>query len=497
MRILLLPPDERPVSTTLPRMVGACAGVDVVLPPPHLLPAFRRPAECDALATWLVDEAPAADAVIVSLDLLGHGGLVPSRLTDCPATDVVTRLGALRTLPIRAGTPLYAAMVVTRVPDLDDATEEPDYWSRHGRAIHALSARLSERPASPASGPEGDSADDPVRAGIPADVVGDWLNRRLRNHVANLAALELVSDGTVDLLALTADDTAPLGLPAVERSWLEGWSARLRMAGRVFHYPGADEVPSILVVRLAARGYRPRVAIHAADLPGLARVAPYEDQPILDTVTAQVNVAGGVVVEDNSQADLILAVHTPTGGSGDWALSPPDPETLKAGVAPRLAEDITGMITAGHQVALADCAWPNGGDPTLVAALGAHGALSRLAGYAGWNTAGNSIGSALAQAFSRLADFGTDSAHRAEAHERLLCHRLLEDVGYQAGLRAGIAALAHDQPDAAAAVLERRLAEEISRYGDLSQQWRVRPGSVRLPWRRAFECDFDLERTGA
>jgi hypothetical protein len=486
MRILLLPPDERPVSTRLPQMVGACGGADVVVPPEEVLPSFRQPADHDALADWLGEKAPEFDGVVISLDLIAHGGLVPSRLTGHRLPEVMERLDIVRRLPLRPGVRCLAAMVVTRVPNLDDATEEPEYWARHGRELHALSAVLSDA----RNGRATEADVNRARARIPDDIVHDWLQRRLRNHGANLGALELASDGSVDVLALTADDTAPRGLPAAERARLEELVGQLRIGERVFQYPGADEVPSVLVARMLGPATPARVAVHAADTDGLGRVAPYEDRPVIDTVRAQVAAAGAEIVDHVDDADLVLAVHPPSGDAGDWALSPPV-DVSPVGHTLQLADDVARFVEAGQPVALADCRWPNGGDPGLVSALAERGALDGLAAYAGWNTAGNSIGTAIAHGLVRL---GGDDRASTLASERLLVHRLVEDISYQTIIRSELRTLIAHDLGAAEAEMTQRLDQELAGFGELGKRWRVRPGSTRLPWQRAFECDFALER---
>ena len=139
-----------------------------------------------------------------------------------------------------------------------------------------------------------------------------------------------------------------------------------------------------------------------------------------------------------------------------------------------------GLVDAGRQVAVADVADANGADPALVHALAAAGVSDRLAGYAGWNTAGNSIGSAISQAVARQHASTPD---RLAAHRRLLAHRFLEDWGYQTDVR---------QRAGSGPELARLLAGRLAELVPFGAEYRLDPDSVRLPWQRPFEVDFRL-----
>ena len=86
---------------------------------------------------------------------------------------------------------------------------------------------------------------------------------------------------------------------------------------------------------------------------------------------------------------------------------------------------------AGHRVAIADITRTNGSDNALMNALRDNALLFRLYGYAGWNTATNSVGFALGQGMLnvRLPDADVD---------RLLLERYLDDWGYQSNVRTQV-----------------------------------------------------------
>lgn len=502
MKIGLIPLDERPVNTRYPAAIAAIAGAELVLPPRELLSDLRRPARCDALGAWAREAAGGLDALVVCLEMLGYGGLIASRTTDDPPAAALARLEALREIKrSHPSTPLLGFSVITRVSNADDNIEEPPYWDTYGTRLYRLS-QLMDRAL------QGDDVAedlDSLRAAIPAEHRRDFLLRRHRNHTVNLAAVHMLAEGALDLLVLSSDDTSPYGLGAREKRWVAELAGRLGLLddGRLLMYPGADEVGCALVARLLNQtvGRTPRVAVRYA-IPAHAEiVAPYEDGPARLTVERQIMACGAELAHEDA-ADMWLVVNPPVPRRSEWA-----PEHAAAERAARidallaLADEVRAWQIAGRPVVVADIAYPNGADPALIEALIERGVdLPALAAYGAWNTAGNTLGTALAQGCAAL--LASEPEGRA-AQERFLLHRFIEDWGYQQEVRRAARAwlletTGHDEPAperlvATAVWIEARLDALIDALPGFAGRWRIVPGSTRLPWRRLFEVDFDLE----
>ncbi|WP_160141387.1 DUF4127 family protein [Microbacterium sp. SLBN-154] len=482
---MLVPLDERPVCLDLPRRIAAIAGFRMDVPPPVARPDLRHGGDLGALTTWLEaalhdDGEDAARAAVVSLDGLGFGGLIPSRIGAESAAAVLARFDVLRDSPA----PVYASIVVPRAPDAADDFEEPLYWAEWGPALHALSLHLG------GGGGGGRIAE------IPDDVRADWLRRRLRQHVIALGAVGMVADGTLRRLFVGVDDAVPGSLSERDQMAVVEWIARLGVTSRARVAPGADETGAVLTARAIGEQLqtRPsRIAVLAADPRGLERVAPYETGPVGDTARAQLDSAGAELVADPSEADGILLVHTPDGTSGDWAVSPP--ERTDAAAADATAALAASLSTDGRiAVAVADVAQPNGADPALVRALARRHVLADLDGYAAWNTAGNTIGTAAAHLVTALA------ARRAGvfdggASARLVRTRVIEDYGYMSAVRRQLRARIgspverHDRIEdvgGAAAFVAAALTDALAPLASAGIG-RVTASDISFPWRRSFE----------
>ncbi|MCL2795788.1 MAG: DUF4127 family protein [Microbacteriaceae bacterium] len=498
MRIALVPLDERPVNTELPRQVAAIAGVELLLPPADAMPSFRTAADTAAIADWLRGVAGDVDHVVACIDTVVYGGIIPARITGDDPAESLRRLAVFRELAMRPDLRIAAAALVMRASDSYSNLEEPEYWDRHGRDIHALGGRLHRALIADAVGQQPDDAPETT---VPDTIRGDFQRRRLRNHLVNLAALGLYEEGVLDALTLTADDTAEHSAGSAEQLWLRHWMRALPHANGVLMYPGADEVGAVLVARALCSGLPgPRWRVVCAEPDGLERVPKYENLPVQDSLARQLQAAGGRVASADERADLTLVVHAPDPARGDCfdAVPESDPAATAA-----TAAAVESALDTGAVVALADIRFTNGADPALVDLLAERGLLLRLSAYAGWNTAGNSIGSAVATASAVWAG-GQRGTLDTDAVERALLTRVLDDRVYQSGVRVALHGIPYPErsgllePDAQASA-EARIRRELQHHLDTAfpgaTDWTV--ARVTLPWRRRFEIGVDLVRSAA
>jgi hypothetical protein len=508
VKIALLPLDERPVNTRYPRMIAAIAGVEVILPPENALPEQRKPASIEYLLTWLLIEQQKADkfdTYILSLDMLIYGGLIASRLHGGDSNhDRIHTSHILSSIEMaRASNPqakIYGFNVITRIPDADNAIEEPEYWELYGRRIHRYSALMHR------AGLGHDVAEEleQLRAEISPEHLHDFTLRRLRNHQVNLRVLELAANNAFDLLVISSDDTSEYGMGSEEKAWLQTWARRLELdASRLLMYPGADEVGCVLVMRAANEGQpTPTFYVHYAIDADKERIAPFEDSPVRMTVERQIRALGGIEVDTPATADFIVAVNPPSIIYEDYDAEHPlfaEEQIQRAPFMQDFVRQIAQWLAENKRVIVCDVAYSNGSDPALINPMLATIDLRQLAAYGAWNTAGNTIGTALAHG---LASAKAITPEQKEAQQRFLLHRFVEDWGYQHIVRqhvrnelikeTGSSEITEANEATVIERIQRELQKLMPQLGALSARWHIT--QVRLPWHRLFEVDFELER---
>ncbi len=510
LTVALAPLDERPVNTRYPQMIGAIAGADVLLPPPSVGGRQRAPADTAKVADWL--RSVASDAVIASAEYIVHGNLINARINNGGVVDALPRLALLDELT-EAGKRVYAFSLLTRVSNADDSVEEPLYWADWGTRFYRYSQLWHQRDSGAAlTGDEAQTLAD-LEAVLPPHYLSDWLERRLRNHTINLALLDMLARDRLAFLLITSDDTSTWGLPSREKLWLESWLRLLgpRVQAKTMMHPGADEVGSALVARLVCehRGVSPRLYPLYAVPGGEEIVAPYEDRAVRITVEGQIRACGAQIAASPDDADIILGVLPPSPRRTEFRDDFAEAERRERAPHYRVFFDTLARFQAqGRPVAVGDVAYPNGSDPLALEMLLDPGEAlnpSRLAAYGAWNTAGNTLGTVVAQAVCSLFTDGDPAREQAQA--RFLAHRFLEDWGYQ-GLarrdaRTAITARTgkrdpdpddDEQVNFVRAHIEANLGAHLARLQTrgVGAGLSLVPGSIRLPWRRLFEADFDL-----
>ena len=504
MKIALIPLDERPVNTRYPRMIADIAGIDFDLPPLHILSDLREKNDHIKLYQWLDDVVTQVDILIISVEQFVYGGLIASRISDDLTQTLFGHLAHLSRFNAQhSHLSILAFSVITRISNANNNIEEPLYWDTQGVHLHRYSQLMHRQQL-------GQAVTDELAeltAQIPTEHIQDFTHRRLRNHQVNLHLLELFGQDVFDLLVISSDDTSEYGFGTQEKAWLQTWVNRLYADDdRLLMYPGADEIGCVLLMRAILGDVTPTFYVHYAIDADKERVAPYEDGAIRVTVERQIKAIGGTITANIDSAEYIVAVNPPSRIGQEY-----DPEAeffaeeheRRQPYIETFVSDIERWLDENKRVILCDVAYPNGSDPMLIDKLLQQVDITRLAAYGAWNTAGNTIGVALAQGVA--TSYMGDSPQQRQAQGRFLLHRFIEDWGYQHLVREQVRDWLEarfgrrdpnpDDPDELAlthAEIETRLQGILPRLGKLSAGYRLM--TVRLPWRRTFEVDFDLER---
>ncbi len=488
MTLLLVPPDTRPPTLAFPRNLALAVGLNVLVPPPDALNTINKPGDTEILREWLLDNAADASLLIVSLETLTLGGMIPARRVDTSSEEVRRRLGTLRELKeVNPELRILAHGVIVRVAHDNDPLEEKPYYGVWGDALRRYS-ELSDRRSR--------GEDVSLPSDVPMDILENWLTTRRRNHQLHLDALDLVAEEVLEHLCLTLDDTSTYGLAAQDRRALEAKTDNSGLWSQVDIYPGADEVPATLLAR-ALNPEPLRVAVRYPSVKSPLAEMRYEDRCLGELVKAHLRAAHAVEVECAEDADLILAVNAPALKQGEVQ---PDYATVDTAERhlPLFVERVKGWLGQGVPVTLADVAYANGAEARLIKLLAAQVRLSDLSGFSAWNTAGNSLGGALAQGLL---------AHRVQRQDKWLglrFNRFVDDYLYQTLVRAeAYAALPNPDPfdlgervEQAEIAIDkhiRPLAETLwaEHFADETHDLIWQP--ARLAWARLFTGVFEFQ----
>lgn len=420
-KILLIPVDDRPAVAQFAEMIGEIAGTQIETPPKSFLGKFKQPGSPESLLRWLrTKNLSDYDAVIVSTDMIAYGGLIASRVDRSSFNLASNRLRELwRIRKTSHKTPFYAFSSLMRIAPtavVENRAWRSDlyYWS-----IWRERARLYGDPD--AKRKAAVYADK-----IPAEEMERYDRARQRNVLVQRELVKMAFHGAFTHVVFGQDDAAPVGPHIREIAEIHQEVERLKVGPKVKFCMGIDQISNCLVTKVISDlvGWSPKVAIVSADSRGLDKIAAYETEPIRESLQDQIETSGATIVKDPKAADYTLFLNTPE----------PDQTEFNQFVR-KLADDLGD----GRAVAVADVnlGWTGTADPKLFDAITQSKKAPQMLSYAGWNTAGNTMGTTIpaANAYLLAMKMGSDPFRREVAARSFVLHRLVNDYFYNRYVR--------------------------------------------------------------
>ncbi|HBP25539.1 MAG TPA: hypothetical protein DD618_01105 [Acholeplasmatales bacterium] len=496
-KIVYVPLDERPCNLDFPQEIFKFSDLDMVVPGPEILGVKKTPANHEALETFLIKETKGADGLVISVDMLIYGGIVPSRLHHLNQEELVKRLAFLE--KIRFGNPnlvIYGFQLIMRCPQGNSSDEEPDYYKECGREIF-LSGHYKNKKELGIITPDEEKQYSKLK--IKKEFLSDFLTRRQINVSMNIMTLELLEKGVFDFLVIPQDDASEYGYTAIDQERVRDVIRAKRLMLKAYMYPGADEVGCILVTRMLNHfhGRKPAVYVRYPS-PSTPFVIPcLEDRYVDVTIKYQIAAAGGITVPSLADADLVLLVFL---GATKMLFHPNNVPSRDVDVLCNFSESVVfaqHAIAQGCPVGVADLVYLNGGSLDLINHLESAGLTMKVAAYSGWNTSSNSLGTTISQAMNYLYSGNTES------HQAFLAKRYLEDAGYCGSVRAKVAerlkeyGMDYFNVKEKTGIASRMVFEELEKFAaehlpSIYDSFEI--DDVNLPWKRMFEVGFTVRK---
>lgn len=430
MKICFIPIDNRPVCYNLAKDIAAIdENIELFIPPREFLGDLTRSAGVNEIIEW-IENIPECDAMVISLDTIAYGGLIPSRRSTDSLEDIKSRLKRLK--PSLKNKKVYAFSSIMRISNNNYNEEEKEYWKDWGKKIFEYSY----------SG---------VNDGIPQAILDDYLATRKRNFEINKTYL----NWGLNTLIFSKDDCAPKGFNVDEARELERLGAKTKT--------GADEIPLTLLARAIEKEIKVFVEFTEPDYKDC--ISNYEDVSIEKSVQGQLELGGFTQVQTREEADVILIVNNFIEKQGEHVMGWTTQPFRKTFIPP------------DKPYAIADVRYANGADNDFVEQLLPQIDLKNFYGYAGWNTSANTIGSLLAGVKVRW----NAGKYNEAAFKRLQMIRFLDDWAYQANVR-GMIENPCDIQDLMKPY-EIKLAEIFGQ---------IPPIEYLYPWSRKFEVEISI-----
>ena len=445
MKIAFVPIDNRPVCYTLPKLIAQIdEEIEFFLPERSLLGDLDCIANIEGLFDWLKD-LPKLDALVVSLDTLAYGGLIPSR--RCPETfdEIKSRIEKLKEILLEKECKIYAFSSIMRISNNNYNQEEKEYWSKWGKKIFDYSFQTHKL-----------GCESCITNIIPSEILDDYIATRKRNFEINKIYLEWQKEGLFDTLIFSKDDCAEYGFNVQEAKFLE------ELGG--FTKTGADEIP----LSLLSRAILGEIKICPIFLEPNSKdlISNYEDVSIEKSVLGQIELAGCKVVPEKD-ADILLYVNNFIDHQGEIVM----------GVN---TQSFSGeFIVPNKPYMVADVRFANGADNNFVKELFKNNLDDNFYGYSAWNTSANTLGSLICGA--KVKYFA--KSFNQDAFKKLQVTRFLDDWAYQANVRQTLSEPNVENLVAGMKEFEKVVADKLETEINVNYIY---------PWKRLFEVEVEL-----
>lgn len=446
MKLAFVPIDNRPVCYTLPKLLAEIdESIEFYIPDRKYLGGLKQEADIDHLFEWLIT-LPKLDAIILSLDTLAYGGLIPSR--RCPETfeQIKERIETLKEILEGKDAKIYAFSSIMRISNNNYNEEEKEYWSKWGKKIFAYSYHTHEG-----------NRESCITNLIPSEILDDYIETRRRNFEINKIYLQWQKEGLFETLIFSKDDCAEYGFNVQEAQVLEKMGAYTKT--------GADEIPLSLLSR-AIQGEM-KICPKFLEPESKNLISNYEDVSIEKSVLGQIELAG-CKITDEENSDIILYINNFKNNQGEIV--------MKVGT-----ESFSKIFTTPNKpYMIADVRFANGADNNFVKELFKNKINDEnFYGFSAWNTSANSLGSLICGA--KIKFFA--KKYNEKAFKKLQITRFLDDWAYQANVRQQLEKPSIKKTTELMKDFEKTLEKVLNTNIAVN---------YKFPWERLFEVEVDF-----
>lgn len=477
MNIAFIPIDNRPVCYTLPEQICAIdSDINLFMPKREFLGSLTKYADVEAIFDWL-KKLPQMDAIVMCLDTVAYGGLIPSRRCSDTFEKIKTRVENLKKILENKKAKIYAFSSIMRISNNNVNEEEKEYWSKWGKKIFEYSYQTHKL-----------GTESCITNVIPSEILDDYIATRKRNFEINKLYLEYQKQGLFNTLVFSKDDCAEYGFNVQEAKALE------KLGG--FVKTGADEIPLTLLARaimkkLKSVSEKETSRVGKTQCPhrdkcqetGI-KIAPiflvpeckdlisnYEDVSIEKSVKGQIELAGCSVCEPDD-ADILLYVNNFEDHQGEIVMKVP-------------TQTFSGKWQKPSKpYMVADVRFANGADNAFVKQLFEVGFDENFLGYSAWNTSANSLGSLICGAIvfkgAKMQNNVGKDFYFGRDFLKLQTVRLLDDWAYQANVRQQLTSPDEKLVKELMKPYEEKVFEVLGVNYDTS---------YKFPWNRLFEVE--------
>lgn len=517
LSIAMVPLDSRPVNTDLPQQLAEIGGLHVALPPASLLDQFLTPSDRAGLMEWLKNQASESDLLVLHLNELLFGGLIESR-TDSQYQDAEAKMADLEALLSAPEIRSKTIVLVYVLPRLLPSQYDPAMWAYQDAlcGYSRLRHQLSENPGNQALR----KAFEEQQTAIPREILAHYDMLFLEAGQVGNRLLDWADQRLADEVVIGLDDAAPYGMNV---QVFQGLQETSQGQDQVYFLHGADELASLIIARHALAPLGSESLLPVFLTPGdETLVPPYEAASLKENFEEKKHYLYAPLASEQASA-FAGSIHGAVENLRNARQPAARPKyvvihsraVLDASQISRAWQQVAQLRTAlpsSPLIGLADTAQINGASKAFIDGIGLGAVYHYTDVYAGWNTAGNSMGTVISHLLfleEGQTLRGSGRLASLEAHQKLQRLRLIDDYLYQIQVRSafnqwaqtnGYAYLSFgDRWPEANAKIQSMMEEALAPYpGLMPENTSESKAGYRFsfPWPRSFELHIQPSTEG-
>lgn len=416
-KVLLVPLDGRPPCRDFPNILGKMADYEIILPPSKAQDYYTEAGDTALMEEWVAENITKTNFAIISIDQLMYGGLLSAREKTATEEEMDIFIEKIEKLhKANPRIPIYAFYVLPRMTPQANVENH-----KERQALTELSRLVGKKHAGV---PFDESKIEKLADEISEEHLRDYIAKIDSNTLFAIKLSKLAKDGVITRLILSQDDGEIYSIPNVAKEEIRSFLKENQIYDdRVCITHGADEIAMTLLAEIKSKeaGITPKIYVQYNDEKSKTRIMPFMAVSLEECVNEKIEMLSGSVAATPDEADFTLYVS---------ANSTDTMSTRKRSV------DDLSILTKENDVALVDLSQHYRFNEILLPLLIEENfPINKLLTYAGWNTASNSIGTALGAGV-----LFTAANKRAKDNESILRHhfyrltflnnRILEDAYY-------------------------------------------------------------------
>lgn len=483
IKVGIVPLDSRPCNTSWLLKLGMAANYQMIMYPQEKCGNLHYGANIYDMVEWINSQAENLDYLIISGDGFAFGGLIQAREAKINLEEIIPLLGILR--KVKSNYPklkIYLFDTIMRTSISATNVETGKYWSLMNQYSRALGRYYFLKESNDLN------IIQDLETKIPKNIIDTYLLAREKKLQITLFYIQLLKENVIDEMIILQEDSMPYGIQKKDQEFLEKEVKKLGLVNKICFYNGTDEGGVVLLAKIMIEnsGNDYNVYLHLPKEEILNKCCLFEDRPLKENIEKMCKTIGLNITENLENSNIVLAIFA---RKDNIDLNLDQFEEVKVAkdlIYNDYIKDLNNLINE-YPVTFVDLYFPNGGSFEILKDVNYH----KLVNYSAWNTASNSLGSALCATCAYLVGASKDML------DNFKYERIMDDCIYQYIARRKVNSILwndkiniYDLNNYGEDTLK-KIKEVMHQYDSVIDN---RKYNVYLPWNRTFEIEIEMKR---